>query len=179
MFPWELPKSSLFQHRFPAESDQQATLQTEHSDFDCMHPYFDGPTDAGLVQQPQLFSDSGAVAIKAKKTSRGNSVGSCDLLNAVANILRRSMSPIIFGKDQWRQKQKFLCSITGHSTNLLYPEAMVRPSVFPYSEQQALVGAMPSVLMADKKKKQTFHFCWSCRAHENKNFRWIVAYDFG
>ena len=179
MFPWELPKSSLFQHRFPAESDQQATLQTEHSDFDCMHPYFDGPTDAGLVQQPQLFSDSGAVAIKAKKTSRGNSVGSCDLLNAVANILRRSMSPIIFGKDQWRQKQKFLCSITGHSTNLLYPEAMVRPSVFPYSEQQALVGAMPSVLMSDKKKKQTFHFCWSCRAHENKNFRWIVAYDFG
>ena len=94
----------------------------------------------------------------SSKGKLSSTIDSCVLLKGVGNNLRRSRRPISFANGQWRQIQKFVASVPGTSNVVQYPEAMVRPSLFPKFMGNALAGAVPSILLGDSKVNSSYNF---------------------
>ena len=127
-------------------------------EYDELNPLIDAPTDAGTDVDVGDNTDTGHVAVTAEFKSDLRSVGLCVLLNGMADVLNRANHPITFRKNQWRHLQKIVASYPDASASTLFPEAMLRPSVFPFVAEHSFVGAIPSALLASEKFNQHFQY---------------------
>ena len=158
-----LPPSS----RVPTDLSSNITAQNtvkvpptnDFCPFDEQKSYFEGPFAAGIeINDYNDNTDSGAKPVWSSMGKLSSTIGSCVLLKGVGNNLRRSRRPISLANGQWRQIQKFVASVPGTSNVVQYPEAMVRPSLFPKFMGNALAGAVPSILLGGSKVNSSYNF---------------------
>ena len=110
---------------------------------------FDITTDAGdvpfqIVEEEDL------------KQTRGMNITGHVILNFVGSLLTRKRHQLKSSSIHKYFLQRIVTTSIGKSVSLIYPEAMLFPSIFWLMREQSLIGAIPATLLNEKATQHGF-----------------------
>lgn len=120
--------------------------------------YVDESDDINLDFIPMTNSAETAITIQEEDVPKGIYVSGHVILNQCGSLLVRRNHNIASYKGQQHFLQKIASCLEGDSIPLLFPEAMMFPSIFwkMHSSSSSFLGALPSSLLAHAKSWKGF-----------------------
>ena len=117
--------------------------------------------DGGALGDFDITTDAGEIPFEIEeevdlRQTRGMSISGHVVLNFVGSLLTRKRHALKSSSLHKYFLQRLVSTSIGKSVSLLYPEAMLFPSIFWSMKEKSLVGAIPASLLSDNTKSHGF-----------------------